>query len=67
MKGLRRHKVICSLVIAIASVFLFCFNANAAAIKVNGLDASQATVKGLQVSGQFRISNIHGLFRIMKT
>lgn len=51
MKGLRRHKVICSLVIAIASVFLFCFNANAAAIKVNGLDASQATVKGLQVSG----------------
>ena len=56
MKGLRRHKVICSLVIAIASVFLFCFNANAAAIKVNGLDASQATVKGLQVSGA--VSNI---------
>lgn len=56
MKGLRRHKVICSLVIAIASVFLFCFNANAATIKVNGLDASQATVKGLQVSGA--VSNI---------
>lgn len=56
MKGLKKHKVICSLVIAIASVFLFCFNANAATIKVNGLDASQATVKGLQVSGA--VSNI---------